>query len=146
MKKKRQSFSLIELMGVIIILGILFAIVFNIVKWVDTSDGRAKVKTQIQRIRLALIAYKNDYGIYYQVGMEEPLNDTHWSKFVDRDGNSYLRDADNVFNMIGSNYVDSWGNTFFYQCPGHYNRKSFDLWSKGPDSISGNRDDIKNWK
>jgi type II secretion system protein G len=41
--------------------------------------------------------------------------------------------------------IDPWGNRYEYESPGVHNRESFDLWSSGPDGVSGNQDDIGNW-
>jgi general secretion pathway protein G len=41
---------------------------------------------------------------------------------------------------------DAWGNEFQYNAQGQHNEGSFDIWSKGPDGVDGNDDDIVNWK
>jgi general secretion pathway protein G len=41
--------------------------------------------------------------------------------------------------------TDPWGKPYNYIIPGKHNPKRFDLWSNGPDSKSGTRDDIGNW-
>jgi general secretion pathway protein G len=40
---------------------------------------------------------------------------------------------------------DPWGNDYLYECPGTHNRDAYDLWSAGPDGVSGTEDDITNW-
>ena len=40
---------------------------------------------------------------------------------------------------------DPWNNPYQYQTPGVHNRSSYDLWSAGPDGVSGTADDIGNW-
>lgn len=40
---------------------------------------------------------------------------------------------------------DPWGRAYYYRCPGVHDPEGYDLWSAGPDGISGTRDDITNW-
>jgi len=42
--------------------------------------------------------------------------------------------------------LDPWGEPYQYASPGTHNKATYDLWSKGPDKISGNEDDIGNWE
>ena len=41
--------------------------------------------------------------------------------------------------------ADPWGNSYQYVVPGTHNPDSYDLWSIGPDGMSGTEDDIGNW-
>ena len=41
--------------------------------------------------------------------------------------------------------LDPWSEPYQYASPGTHNKNTYDLWSKGPDKISGNEDDIGNW-
>lgn len=41
--------------------------------------------------------------------------------------------------------LDPWGEPYQYRYPGVKNKGGYDLWSKGPDKIDGNEDDIGNW-
>jgi general secretion pathway protein G len=40
---------------------------------------------------------------------------------------------------------DGWGREFCYSCPGQHNPDAYDLWSAGPDGVSGTADDVTNW-
>jgi general secretion pathway protein G len=40
---------------------------------------------------------------------------------------------------------DPWGNPYQYLCPGMHRPDSYDVWSCGPDGLSGTEDDIGNW-
>jgi hypothetical protein len=42
--------------------------------------------------------------------------------------------------------TDPWGEAVEYKVPATRSKDKFDVWSKGPDKISGNEDDIGNWK
>lgn len=41
--------------------------------------------------------------------------------------------------------TDPWGEPLEYKQPGSRSKDKFDIWSKGPDKITGNEDDIGNW-
>jgi len=41
--------------------------------------------------------------------------------------------------------LDPWGEPYQYAFPGTHNKAGYDLWSKGPDKVSGTDDDIGNW-
>lgn len=42
--------------------------------------------------------------------------------------------------------TDPWGASMHYQIPGTRSKDRFDVWSSGPDRVSGNGDDIGNWQ
>lgn len=42
--------------------------------------------------------------------------------------------------------TDPWGEPVEYKVPPSRSSKKYDVWSKGPDRISGNEDDIGNWE
>lgn len=42
--------------------------------------------------------------------------------------------------------LDPWGEPYQYRYPGVKNKGGYDLWSKGPDKVDGNEDDIGNWE
>jgi general secretion pathway protein G len=42
--------------------------------------------------------------------------------------------------------VDPWGRPYQYTSPGEHNPDTYDLWSLGPDGVSGTDDDIGNWE
>lgn len=41
--------------------------------------------------------------------------------------------------------TDPWGEPVEYKVPASRSKDKFDIWSKGPDKITGNEDDIGNW-
>ena len=41
--------------------------------------------------------------------------------------------------------LDPWKNPYNYRRPAQKDKGPFDVWSSGPDGISGNADDIGNW-
>lgn len=41
--------------------------------------------------------------------------------------------------------IDPWDNPYQYRYPAQKSKAKYDVWSNGPDGISGNEDDIGNW-
>jgi type II secretion system protein G len=41
--------------------------------------------------------------------------------------------------------LDPWDKPYQYASPGTHNRDGYDVWSCGPDGVSGTQDDIGNW-
>lgn len=41
--------------------------------------------------------------------------------------------------------LDPWGHLYQYRSPGTHNPNGYDIWSLGPDGVSGTADDIGNW-
>lgn len=42
--------------------------------------------------------------------------------------------------------IDPWGTPYQYLSPGLHNELTYDLWSNGPDKLTGTVDDIGNWQ
>ena len=45
-----------------------------------------------------------------------------------------------------SGLKDPWNHDYEYEPEGEHHKNGVDLWSKGPDGITGNEDDINNWE
>lgn len=133
--RRRTSFTLIELLLVLVILATLAALV--VPKFAGRSR-QAKVtaaQAEIAGIEVALDAFEIDNG-YYPEGsdgltdlVKDPGDAPHWR-------GPYLKKA--VTN-------DPWQNPYVYTCPGEHNPSGYDLMSRGPDGREGGDDDIVNW-
>lgn len=131
----RRTFTMIELLLVLVILATLAAIV------VPKFTGRSKqakltaAATELSSVEVALDAFEVDNGYYPQGAdalrllIEQPANTPHWR-------GPYLK------NAVGN---DPWGNPYIYECPGRHHPKSYDLSSMGPDGRVGADDDVNNW-
>jgi general secretion pathway protein G len=117
------------------------AIGFFAVQHFSAANGAAQqqegVKTFITHdLDAALMAYKNDTGAFpstrqgLKALVEQPDNVSNWK-------GPYLS-ADAL--------KDTWNISYQYAFPGrHSGMGKFDVWSMGPDKMSGTADDIGNW-
>ena len=133
-RSRRQAFTMIELLLVLVILGVLAALV--VPKFAGRSE-QAKItgaKTDIRGIETALEAFEIDNTRFptTQEGLralyERPANSLTWKGYLKR-----------------GTPRDPWGNEYVYEYPGRYNEESYDLYSMGPDMRQGSEDDVTNW-
>ncbi len=57
---------------------------------------------------------------------------------------------DNLKQLVDSGYIrelnkDPWGTPYEYIKPGRRHKESYDIFSRGPDGVAGNADDIAPW-
>ena len=52
----------------------------------------------------------------------------------------------NYHRLMGRLPKDPWNHDFLYRSPARNSALPYDLWSLGPDGVSGTQDDIGNWK
>jgi len=135
-RDRRDAFTLIELLLVLVILSVLAAVV--VPKFTKRSE-QARVtaaRTDIARLSSCLDMFEIDTGRYptEQEGLEalldEPSNVRGWHG-----------------PYVGGQSVpkDPWGMNYVYEYPGDHNAESYDLYSFGPDTQEGTDDDIDNW-
>ena len=132
--QKKNGFTLVELLLVLVILGILAALVLP--KFTGRTE-QARVtaaQTQIATFGTALDAFEVDTGSYPrgQDGLaqlvSQPSDVTNWR-------GPYLK---------SDIPADPWGHPYVYEFPGRVNASGYDLRSAGPDGQAGTADDIVN--
>lgn len=125
--KRREGFTLIELMLVVIIIGVLVAMVMPRLAGRSQEARIAAAKADIfAHISNALDLYELDNGEY-------PNN---LNVLLDKTGKGpYLKRKP----------IDPWKRPYKYNSPGKHNN-DYDLYSLGPDGQEGSSDDITNWE
>jgi general secretion pathway protein G len=134
----KKSFTLIELMLVVIILGVLVAMVVPRLVGRSEQARQAAARADVQaNIALALDLYELDNGKFPTT--EQGLNalrvkpttspvPTSWN-------GPYLKKQP----------IDPWGRPYIYKSPGEHNT-DYDLASWGQDGVEGGGDDLNNWE
>ena len=137
---RREGFTLIEIMAVVLIIGLLTTLVgIAIIPQID--KGRVTTaRTQMKNLEAALESYRMDTSQFptSEQGLDALINQPPDARNYQPGG--YLRER-----RIP---IDPWGNPYQYEAPGQHNQNSFDLWSWGSDGTpggDGTKSDIGNW-
>ena len=137
---RRRAFTLLEILLVVGLLALLAA--FAIPNLVGAGE-KAKIKMAQAAvlpagpIAGAINLYKFNMGKYPEELknlIDKPTDEDDLKKW----GEPYLQDARGL--------KDPWDHDFMYEAPGKHNESGYDLWSKGPDGIDGNDDDVVSWE
>lgn len=139
-KASIRAFTLMEILIVLAILGLLVGL--SVTKLGGVLDG-ARINTAKifinDSMKAPLFTYKMQTGDFptseegLQALLVAPANK------ADRWQGPYLE------VNAGKLPLDPWGEPYMYRFPGTHNKSGYDLWSKGPDKVDGNDDDIGNW-
>lgn len=127
----KKSFTLIELMLVVIIIGVLASLVVPRLTGKAERAKKIAAKADVEtNIPAALDLYEMDIGEFpakLQDLIDEPSGIKNWE-------GPYLKKLPK----------DPWGTEYHYRSPGEHN-KDYDLASLGRDTVLGTDDDISNW-
>ncbi len=156
MRAKRNRFSaftIVELLMVCAIIMILAGIGIGIFAVAVRKSSESKAEAMIKKMCIALDAYKDKTGYYFQQTTVSALYIDNYdypappaddlNDFLDIPNSELGGKRDGAASDRGA-WTDPFGNEFRYQCPGSNNRGSFDLYSRGADTAI-TVDDIKNW-
>ena len=137
-KNRRRGFTLLEIMIVVMIIGFLATLtgtlVINRLKTAKLKIADTWVNgTGAQALNL----YFTDNGIF-------PTTDQGLMALVKKPTSSPVPHSWTEPYMKEMP-VDPWNNPYNYKRPSEHGNSDFDLWSSGPDGISGSEDDIGNW-
>ena len=135
-KQIQKSFTLLEVMVVIVILGIIASMVVPNLMGNQEQAARQKVVVDIQQLESALDMYRlrNSFYPTTEQGLEALVNPAT-SQPVPR---SFPEGG-----FIRRLPKDPWGEDYILVSPGQMGR--IDIFSKGPDRVAGTDDDIGNW-
>ena len=135
---KKNGFTLIELMIVVIIIAALAAM---IVPRLSGRTEQAKISVAQSDINAnmstALKLYQLDNGNFpsTEQGLNALLTKPSTEPVPNNWNGPYLEKAP----------IDPWGNTYRYKSPGSNNKTGYDLYSLGKDGLEGTEDDVINW-
>jgi len=134
--EKRDGFTLLEIMLVVMIIAVLAA---SAVHFLGGNLGFAedvRVKTDLENISTQLKMYQMMNGFL-------PTTDQGLNALVTRpDTDPKPTQWRQLMTKVP---VDPWQDPYIYENPGKHNPDTFDLYSAGPDRKTGTPDDIGNW-
>ncbi|HVX59141.1 MAG TPA: type II secretion system major pseudopilin GspG [Pirellulales bacterium] len=136
--RRREAFTLIEVLLVLVILVILGSLVGIQIRRAQKKGLVNAAKSQVSMFKTPLDMYQLDLGQYpsSSSGLDAlrrapgDVQDTKWA------GPYLEKDAP----------LDPWGRKYHYANPGKHNTDGYDLWSSGPDGADGTDDDVGNWQ
>jgi general secretion pathway protein G len=132
---RRNAFTLIELLLVMVILVILASIVVPKMTGYSERARKTKAITEVGSFKTALTAFEVDCGRFPSTdeGLQALIHAPSGVQGFKQGG--YMEEIP----------ADPWGNPYQYKCPGQHNPDSFDVFSMGPDGHEGGTDDLGNW-
>jgi general secretion pathway protein G len=131
-ERKRDAFTLVELMVVILIISMLAAFVAP-----RMFKGLGKAKSQIAKAKMAII--EDALGRFYIDCGRYPDDSEGLEVLLVAPAD--LEEKWNGRYCKASELLDPWGNPYIYVAEGQYNPGSFDLISFGADGTEGGEGD-----
>lgn len=132
---RRSSFTLIELLLVLVILSVLSGVVVVSVGGYRKRANIVAGQQQVRMLETALDLFEVDNGEYPEGEDLEGLREL-WESSGDSTKIYLKKEVER----------DPWGNSYKYRSPGKYNENSYDVWSMGADGEDGTEDDIGSWQ
>lgn len=131
------GYTLIEIMLVLSIIAILLgAGIYYLAGNVDVAKA-TRAEADMKTISVQLKAYEI-------LNRTMPTTDQGLKALVEKPATEPMPKAWRQLLKEEALY-DPWSTKYNYTNPGTHNTGEYDLWSSGPDKISGTEDDITNW-
>ena len=135
-ERRRQGFTLVEVMIVIFILTVLAGLGVVAVQGAMNRANKGTVKIFLGSLKTPLDTYFIDHG-RYPTTLEALITP---SEDVDQSKGDWP-----YIDPSAANGYDPWGTPYQYQYPGQQNPTKYDIWSLGPDQAPNTGDEIGNW-
>lgn len=121
-RKRRRGLTLIDVMVAVTIIAMFSGLIAVTARRLLTQAEEDAARVEVKGLSDAVELYRMRRRSYPSTG--EGL-----AKLVEEE-------------LIKDRPKDPWGNDYVYVSPGDRNRRSFDLFSRGPDGTEGTDDDI----
>ena len=135
MRRRRDGFTLMEVLLVLIILVVLASLSVGIF-----TNTRKKANKQAAEAQIGMFDTPIDTFHMHCNRYPTSLTDL-WQSPSDT---AIASDWAGPYLEVAG--VDPWGNQYQYVTPGKHNTDTYDTWSYGPDGQDGTEDDIGNWE
>jgi len=138
-ERRRQGFTLVEVMAVLVILVVLAGISVTAIQGIMSQANKREAEIFVKSLDGPLELFLTNHGSYPTTsqGLDALLNPPEGVD-VSKGEWPYIKDS--------AVKLDPWNNPYQYAYPSSRNSNGYDLWSMGPDRVSGTDDDIGNWK
>ena len=137
--KKRNGFTFIEIMAVVVIISILVALVAPRLVGRTEEAKRQAAKADIEsNLALALDLYALDTGTY-------PTTEQGLAALATKPAIAPIPEGWKGPYLKKGLPKDPWGRPYLYRYPGEVNKEDYDLYSYGADGVEGGGDDVVNW-
>jgi general secretion pathway protein G len=137
-KRRRGGFTLMEVLLVLVILVILASFAVG-------AYGPMKRKAKVDAAKAQVGLFKSPLQMYEESVGSLPTTSQGLNALRRSPGdlpNNGKWDGPYLESEVPQ---DPWGHQYQYASPGSHNSDSYDVWSPGPDGVSGTSDDIGNW-
>lgn len=134
--RRSRGFTILEIMIVIVIIGLLASMV------AQNLMGN-KEKADIQKAVSDISAFETSLGLYRLNNKRFPTTEQGLQALVEKPTAEPIPKSYPDEPYIKRLQTDPWGNDYLYEYPGQHSK--YDVYSIGPDSEAGTKDDIGNW-
>jgi general secretion pathway protein G len=135
--RSATAFTLIEIVITLTIIAILASGSIYLLKGQIDSAKDTRVDSDLQAIGLALQSYESR-------ALRMPTTEQGLMALVEKPTLEPI--PENYRAFMEELPKDPWGQPYKYRFPAQKSKKTYDLWTVGPDGQDGTDDDLGNWK
>ena len=135
--RSAAAFTLIEIVITLTIIAILASGSIYLLKGQIDSAKDTRVDSDLQAIGLALQSYESR-------ALRMPTTEQGLMALVEKPTLEPI--PENYRAFMEELPKDPWGQPYKYRFPAQKSKKTYDIWTLGPDGQDGTDDDLGNWK